>query len=514
MHALKLAGCLLLLMLPLSPQSDRGTITGTIADPAGAVVANAPIEVRNLETGAVYNVGSSATGNYVVQVPAGTYQLTVNVPGFKKYVRQSTAVPVEQTLRIDVSLEVGSNTEHVTVTDASPLLKTESGELAHNISSYTLNKLPVLGIGNGSVGPTGIRSPYSLTNLLPGSSWLPDNSIRLNGMEGNSAAIRVEGQDATNSITFRDTSQTQPSVEAVQEVAVQTSNYAAEFGQAGGGLFNFTMKSGTNQFHGSAFDYFVNEALNAGTPFTDDGKGHLLRPRQRRNDYGFSVGGPVWLPKIYDGHDKTFFFFNWEQFRETTITNNLPLTVPVPAYRNGDFRQALTNRNLGTDGLGRAIMENTIYDPGTAHAVGGVVYRDPYPNNTIPLAGIDPVAMKIQSYIPQQTNSGLISNYLPVFSNSRVSSIPSVKVDYSLSSRVKISGYWSRTQTDSPNNAGLEYPLSNAVGSHVKTDTIRLNHDYTLKPTLLLHVGAGFLYTRSDPQVPAFDNAQIGFQGT
>ena len=101
-------------------------------------------------------------------------------------------------------------------------------------------------------------------------------------------------------------STTEPSVEAVQEVAVQTSNYAAEFGQAGGGLFNFTMKSGTNQFHGSGYDYFVNEALNAGTPFTNDGNGHLLRPRQRRNDYGFSVGGPVWIPKVYNGHDKTF----------------------------------------------------------------------------------------------------------------------------------------------------------------------------------------------------------------
>src|SRR3984893_12417060 len=477
MHALKLAGCLLLLMLPLSPQSDRGTITGTIADPAGAVVANAPIEVRNLETGAVYNVGSSATGNYVVQVPAGTYQLTVNVPGFKKYVRQSTAVPVEQTLRIDVSLEVGSNTESVTVTEAAPLLKTESGELAHNISSDTLNNLPVLGIGNGSVGPTGIRSPYSLTNLLPGSSWLPDNSIRLNGMDGNSAAIRVEGQDATNSITFRDTSQTQPSVEAVQEVAVQTSNYAAEFGQAGGGLFNFTMKSGTNQFHGSAFDYFVNEALNAGTPFTDDGKGHLLRPRQRRNDYGFSVGGPVDIPKLYNGHDRTFFFFNWEQFRENTVINNFPITVPALEYRTGDFRRALTPRaSLGTDGLGRPILENTIYDPASEHLDKGIRYRDPYVNNTIPPKYIDPVALKIQDYIPLPTNNALLTNnYVPAYSNSRVSSVPSIKLDHSLSSRLKLSGYWSRTQTDSPNNSGLDYPIAVTVGSHVKTDTYRVN---------------------------------------
>ena len=189
--------------------------------------------------------------------------------------------------------QIGSSAESVTVTDAAPLLKTESGELAHNVSADTLNNLPVLGIGTASVGATGIRSPYSVMNLIPGASWLADNTMRLNGSEGNSAALRVEGQDATPTVSLGQTSQTQPSVEATQEVAIQTSNYAAEYGQAGGGLFNFTMKSGTNQFHGSAYDYFVNEALNAGTPFTDDGKGHLLRPRQRRNDYGFSLGGPV-----------------------------------------------------------------------------------------------------------------------------------------------------------------------------------------------------------------------------
>src|SRR5205823_8452677 len=147
------------------------------------------------------------------------------------------------------------------------------------------------------------------------------------------------------------------------------------FGHAVDGLFNFRMKSGSNQFQGSGYDYFVNEALNAGTPFTDDGHGHLLRPRQRRNDYGFSFGGPVTIPKLYNGHNKTFFYVNFEQFRETTVINNFPITVPTVAYRSGDFRQALTNRNLGADGLGRAILENTIYDPKTERVVNGLRYR-------------------------------------------------------------------------------------------------------------------------------------------
>src|SRR5579871_1591099 len=148
-------------------QSDRGTITGTIADPAGAIIANAPVEVRNAETGATYQVAASATGNYVVQLPAGNYELSVLVPGFKKFVRQNLAVPVAQTLRIDVTLEIGSNAESVTVTEAAPLLKTESGELSHNVATETLNSLPVLGIG-ASAGVAGIRNPYAVLQVLPG----------------------------------------------------------------------------------------------------------------------------------------------------------------------------------------------------------------------------------------------------------------------------------------------------------------------------------------------------------
>src|SRR5262249_18355620 len=140
----------------------------------------------------------------------------------------------------------------------------------------------------------------------------------------------------------------QASVDAVQEVAIQTSNYAAEFGQAGGGYFNYTMKSGTNKLHGAVFDYFVNEAFNAGVPFTDrvtlgdaGRSGQHIRDRQRKNDYGFNVGGPIALGKLYDGRDKSFFFFNFEQYRETQFINTGVATVPTVAMRNGDFSQAL-----------------------------------------------------------------------------------------------------------------------------------------------------------------------------
>src|SRR6516162_4982569 len=349
-------------------QSDRGTITGTISDPAGAVVASATVEARNDATGAVFQVASTNTGNYTLsQLPAGDYAMTVTVPGFKKFIRQNITVSVAGTLRIDVVLEVGSATESVTVVEAAPLLKTESGELSHNMTTDRVDNLPVINLGYGS-GVGNVRNPLQAVNLIPGSAFANDNTLRINGMPANTQSIRIEGQDATNGQHREYNQVNQASLDAIQEVTVQTSNFAAEYGQAGGGYFNYTMKSGTNQFHGSAYDYFDNEARNAGTPFTDAGTtnsakaGQHIRNVVRRNDYGFTLGGPVWLPKIYNGHDKTFFFFNFEQFRENQQIRNGISTVPAPAYRTGDFSGALLGSIGLTDSAGHALLQNELFD--------------------------------------------------------------------------------------------------------------------------------------------------------
>ncbi len=263
---------LFLLALSIFAQSDRGTLTGVIIDPTGAVVPNASIEVKNQDTDAVFQVGSSATGNYSLPLPQGTYQMTVAITGFKKYVRQNLEIQVATTVRSDVKLEVGATSEAVTVTDSTPLLKTESGDVSHNVTSDQVRGLPLLSI-SGAAGFGQIRNPLAVTSLLPGVQYSADFNLRINGMPSNTETIRIEGQDATNGIWRQQTQIGQQGVDAIQEVAVQTSNYAAEFGQAAGGYFNFTMKSGTNQFHGTAYDYYVNEFLNAGTPYTDAGSG-------------------------------------------------------------------------------------------------------------------------------------------------------------------------------------------------------------------------------------------------
>src|SRR5215472_5470660 len=254
-------------------QGDRGTITGTIADPASAVVAGATIEAKNVETGGVYEAASSATGNFTLsQLPAGTYEISSAAAGFKKYVRRNLVLGVAQTLRIDIVLEVGPTSDSVTITESASLLKTESGELSHNVTAQRMDDLPVLSIGTAA-GTAGIRNPGAVTLLLPGTTYTGNALIRVNGAQGNTNNFRIEGQDASNGFLSGLNQQTQPSVDAIQEISVQTSNYAPEFGQVGGGYFNLTMKSGSNQFHGSAYDYFVNEVLNAGTPFSNNGHG-------------------------------------------------------------------------------------------------------------------------------------------------------------------------------------------------------------------------------------------------
>jgi hypothetical protein len=187
---------------------------------------------------------STETGNYTLaQLPAGVYQVAVELPGFKRYVRQGINVLVAQTLRIDVVLEVGTAGDAVTVTADAPLLRTESSDVSHSVSSQRLDELPVLGIGGTLSGSAGIRNPYAMVQLIPGSTWTPNSLVRLNGTPANTQSFRVEGQDASNSGTPGVPAQSQPSVDAIQEIAIQTSNYAAEFGQAGGGVFNVTMKS-------------------------------------------------------------------------------------------------------------------------------------------------------------------------------------------------------------------------------------------------------------------------------
>lgn len=483
------ATLLLLCSCALVAQSDRGNITGTISDPADAVVPNASVVATNSETGAQFRTVSTSTGNYTISsLPSGTYDLSVEVAGFKKFMQQGINVQVAQTARIDVRLAVGSTSDSVTVAADANLLKTEDAAQSDTLSGDRINSLPL----NFAIGAGAIRNPLGFAALAPGSSINGWNDIKVNGAPNNTFRIIFEGQDTTSDLNPRVSDESQPSVESIQEFTLQTSNFAPEFGQVTGGLFNFTSRSGTNQFHGSAYDYFTNEALNAGIPFTDTGDGRLVRPQNRKQDFGFSVGGPVWIPKVYNGHDRTFFFFNYEMYRSHQ-GNAVLGTVPTDAMRNGDFRGILTGRVLAVDPLGRNIMENAIYDPSTTRVVNGQTVRDPYLNNQIPLSQLDPVALKIQALLPHPTGPGNINNFQERYIVGKIQAIPSVKIDHNFSDLSHLSVYYSQQRTDKDNTQdGFPDPVTARRFQTIRSHTTRVNYDHSVTPTLLLHLGAGY----------------------
>ncbi len=497
----------LIFLLPvlLFAQSDRGTLTGTVIDPTGAVVPEAALSLKNIETGAIYEGRTTATGNYTLaEIPSGNYELTIARPGFRNYVRSGITVLVATTSRLDITLQLGSAAETVTVTAAAPLLKTESAEQSFNITGDEVNALPL------TQGSAGLRNPIGFAILNP-SVNVPNASnlqMRVNGMPDNTYRSLVDGQDTTNGIDPTHLSETQPSMEALQEVQLSTSNFSAEFGRVAGGLVNLTSRSGTNAFHGSGYDYLTNEALGAGQPLTNAGNGQHSHPVNRSQDFGFSVGGPVWIPKIYNGKDKTFFFFNLEEWRQTAGTSGTFTTVPTAAYRAGDFSLARGAAIQTTDPFGNPISTNTntIYDPLSDALVNGKTTRTAFPGNIIPSSRIDPVAAKIQALFPAPTNSALINNFAIVDSHTTNKNVPSIKIDENVGSKTKFSFYWSewRQNVNKNNLDGIPWPVSTARIYIDRTPTYRLNIDRTITPTLLVHLGGGVVhYVHTDSAPPS-----------
>jgi hypothetical protein len=501
--------------LSLYAQNDRGALTGTIQDQGGAVIPNTKVLAVNVANGAESKTVSTETGNYTIpSLPAGEYRLIVEAPGFKKFTQQGITVQVANTGRIDVILQIGSASESVTITAEAGLLKTENAEQSTVISGQKINELPLnFGGGGGSVG--GIRSAYSFNILSPGvANNASGTTANVNGLPASTFRVQVDGQDSTsqNDVGWTSTV-SQPSVDMIQEFSLQTSNYAAEFGQAGGGFYNFTTKSGTNSFHGTAYEYFTNEALSASRPFT------YQNPRSRKNDYGGTIGGPVIIPKLYDGRNKTFFFFNWEEYRNTVNSAGNFITLPTSQMRSGDFGQILTGKQLGTDPLGRPIFENAIYDPASARSVNGQIVTDAFPGNVIPPNRIDPVAAKIQALIPTPSNSGLTNNWAQNAPNFKRQKIPAGKLDQIFSDNSKLSFYFSKQDTSqltSPD--ALPYPISVVRVQEIYGNTARVNYDRSITPTLLVHLGSGYQRFHnpdsSPPEVLNYDAAgQLGFIG-
>jgi len=502
----------------LLAQTGLATVTGTITDQTGAVMSGVTVTAKQVATGTTVTAASSETGNYTIpQLRVGDYEISVEQAGFKTFRREGLSLSAAQTLRLDIQLEVGSTTESVTVTAEASLMKTDSGTLTTNITPRQIQNLPLLPVG------TFIRDPFSAGQTVAGLTWTSSGFgvSRVNGLPGAGVQYRLDGEVLGQLAAPTITTRTQPSPDAVEEVAVMTNSIAAEFGSASGAVFNVSIKSGTNKFHGAAYDYHVNEVLNGFDSAT------RIRNRVRRYDYGFNFGGPVKLPKLYDGTNKSFFFFNWEQLRDKQVAQATTLpTVPTAAYRAGDFSglfAASGNANLRIssggvtrdyrDPLGNTIRLGTIFDPRSTSTVTcnaalssdcaagtSLSYRTPFPGNQIPTSLFDPVAANVLTkYVPLPTNTGsLINNFQVPIATSRVTSSPAIKIDQNLGSKGRLSGTWTRNKTASPVQTlgnlaeGFAEPITNNQGTYETSDTVRVNFDYTIRPTLNYHLGLGY----------------------
>ncbi|MGA7234641.1 MAG: carboxypeptidase-like regulatory domain-containing protein, partial [Bryobacteraceae bacterium] len=489
-------------------QSDRGTITGSVTDPSSAVVAGAKVEVRNLDNGSIYKAASTNTGGFTItSVPSGKYSVTVTAAGFKTATETGIEVLLDQTVKIDLTLQVGQISDTVTVTASAEMLKTDNAEQSMNVSGQKVNDLPI-NFGGGGAAGGGIRNWLSFTYLAPGVAGTSANS-EVNGLPGSNFKVYLEGQDSTsNNDTAWTSTVAAASVEAITEFAVQSSNFSAEFGQVMGGLYNFTTKSGTNQLHGSAYEEWVNEVLDARHPFN-----HLL-DKDRKNDYGFTIGGPVWIPKLYNGKNRTFFFFNLERFGNDQASNAQTGTVPTAAYRNGDFGCALyattTNCTGPTVSLtdptsGYTFLQNQIFDPNSTFTdSNGRLMRTPFPNNVIPTNRLDPVALKIQALIPAPVGNQTMLNWTPAIITNTQQEIPSLKLDQDFGPNTKANFFWTYMSTNQiADPDGLPIPLTSSRPKLVGGNQYRFNLDRTISANMLAHLGFGFYRFHNPDSSPA-----------
>ena len=476
-------------------RSDRGTITGTVVDPDGAVVPGATVVAENPENGARYETVTTATGNYtLVQVPVGMYHLNVELTGFGRFRQEGIRIFVGQTARIDAKLQVGNLAEEVDVVADASLLDTQSAEISSTVTSENLNSLPLNFGARGNFAAAAIRNPYSFVTLVPGGNISSYSSLKVGGAPLNTFQIRVEGMEANNHRLMIRVDQVQPSVESLEEMTVHTSNFAAEYGQVAGGIFNLTAKSGTNTYRGSLFEYYVNEKLGAGIPFTNDGSGNLVKPPNRRNNFGGSAGRT----------DRPAARVRWAQphllllqLRTIPPGRDAQRSPGHDADRQDAerrFWRGVDGRQLAVDPLGRPIMENAIYDPRTTRVVNGQVVRDPFPNNVIPRELMDPVALKIQDNIPRATRPGMVNNWDQSFPADTIKSISTLKVDHNFTGNNKLSGYYSRYWGPHYNGSdGLPIPVTKVRHFETSTHTLRVTYDWVLSPTTLLNSRVGYV---------------------
>ena len=529
---LTIVGLLTLVLACVSPllgQTDRGGIIGRVTDPGGAVVAGAKVTVTNTETSDVRESVTSDEGNFTIpQLPAAVYKLKVEAAGFKTATIDEVRVAVQVTRTADVKLEIGEVGELVTISsDATPVLQTEAPVQQLNVSERQVRELPLL-----VAAESGGRSPLSFifldssivsndtpggTGTTSGSTGTNATNFRINGGQGLGADILIDGAQTRRGENGTFFSEVAPGPNAFQEFTVSTSSYSAEFGNSTGGIVNFTIKTGSNDFHGEAYLFHINNALNANIDRNRilnannpscvlQNVGCLKRPLDRQFDYGFSVGGPLYIPRFgeggastYSGKNKTFFFFNYGGYR-TFQSEAVELTVPTVRMRNGDFGELLTDPYVLQFFGGPVQIFDPAQNPGSRTAIPGN-RLDQY------LGGsrISNIGRNFVNLFPLPNQTG--PNGSTVFRNFRANTTTTSRTDYyvtkithNVTDRQSLN--FSYTFRKLPSIKGgfprFDEPfVAQGVWDQLfKSYYARAQHDWTLTSNFINHFNAGF--SRSD----------------
>jgi hypothetical protein len=392
----------------VSAQVTTGSIVGTVSDTQGQVVPGATVVIKEVGKQTSTTVVTDANGSYTAPfLNPGTYEVEIELTGFKKHVRQGIVVQVNDRARVDASLEVGQLTEVTTVIGAAPLVRTESSEVGTVIEEKSIRELPLNGRNFASLVylVPGVTPGQQGENLSGASTFNPRGASNFNalGQQANTNGWLVDGID-NNEFTFN-TVIVAPSVESVREFKVLNGVFSAEFGR-GAGVVSVSTKSGSNEFRGTIFDFIRNDVFDAHNYFAQrtraDGS-EVPKPPLRRHQFGGAIGGPLNLPG-YKGTNRTFFFADYSGLKETRALSFVN-TVPTAAQRTGDFSDLRTP-------AGVPIL---IYDPLTTRpdpARPGGFLRDPFPGNIIPQNRIHPVGRNIASIYPEPNQPGSFNNYL------------------------------------------------------------------------------------------------------